>query len=235
MRCRGWDLTGTPCTLVKACQDEAVNFKDKKTNRYRRWTFGDWFWWPVRRSTRRLGDEYVARTRRWIPKSNSQQRLDSSDASPDVKPKVGTRTIRSVAAHSPTIPTPSVPAAARSVIQPGVVADVPSRQRERQVHWVPVEHGYATGLDRCVIARSDAQTDVCNHESSRCVAAQPIFETSGEALSVLPQSVVERPLELHREDKIPGLAVMIREAWYLAASLSLFCVLVSSWCERQIP
>ena len=32
MRCRGWDLTGTPCTLIKACQDEAVNFKDKNTN-----------------------------------------------------------------------------------------------------------------------------------------------------------------------------------------------------------
>ena len=29
LRCRGWDLTGTPCTLIKACPDEAVNFKDK--------------------------------------------------------------------------------------------------------------------------------------------------------------------------------------------------------------
>ena len=33
MRCRGWDLTGTPCTLIKACQDEAVQFKDKNTSR----------------------------------------------------------------------------------------------------------------------------------------------------------------------------------------------------------
>ena len=119
--------------------------------------------------THRLADEYVARSRRWIPESNSQQRLDSSDASPDVKPRVGAKTIRSVAAHSPTVPTPSIPAAARSVIQPGVVADVPSPRRERQVHWGPVELGYANELDRCVKARSDARTDVCNHESSRCV------------------------------------------------------------------
>ena len=168
-------------------------FQRHKYQPYRRWKFGDWFWWPVRRSTRRLGDEYVAQTRRWIPKSNSQQRLDGSDASPDVKPRVGARTIRSVAAHSSTIPTPSVPAAARCVIQPGIVADVPSPQRERQVHWGPIEHGYANGLDWCVNVQSDTRTDVCNHESSRCVEAEPIFEIRGEALSVLPQFVVEHP------------------------------------------
>ena len=99
-----------------------LQFQRQTYQPYRRWRSGDWFWWPVRQSTRRLGDEYVAQTRRWIQKSNSQQRLDSSDASPDVKPRVGARTIRSVSAHSPTIPTPLIPAAARSVIQPGVVA-----------------------------------------------------------------------------------------------------------------
>ena len=109
-------------------------FQRHKHQPYKRWKFGDWFWWPVHRSTRRLGDEYVTQIRRWIPKSNSQQRLDGSDAGPDVKPRVGARTIRSVAAHSSTIPTPSVPAAARCVIQPGIVADVPSPRRERQVY-----------------------------------------------------------------------------------------------------
>ena len=108
----------------------------------------------------------------------------------------------------------------RSIIQPGVVADVPSPRRGRQVHWGPVEHGYANGLD---------------HESGRCVEAQPIFETKGEALSVLPQSVVERPFELHREDKIPGLAAMIRERGIWPRCCPFFCVLVSSLCERQIP
>ena len=101
-----------------------------------------------------------------------------------------------MAAHSPTLPTPSISAVARSVIRPEVVADVPSPRRGRQVHWRPVEHGYANGLD---------------HESSRCVEAKPIFEIRGEVLSVLPQSVVEHPFELHREDKIPGLAAIIRE------------------------
>ena len=62
-----------------------------------------------------------------------------------------------------------------------------------------------------MIARSYARTDVCNHESSWCVEAKPFFEIRGEVLSVLPQSVVKHPFELHREDKIPGLAVMIRE------------------------
>ena len=140
----------------------------------------------MRGSTRRLGDEYVAKTRRWTPKSNSQQRLDGSDASPDVKPRVGARTIRSVAAHSPTISTPSVPAAARSVIQPGGVADVPSPWRERQVLWGPVEHGYANGLDRCVIPRSDARTDVFNHESSRCVEAKPFLKSEAKFCRCFP-------------------------------------------------
>ena len=108
-----------------------------------------------------------------------------------------------MATHSPTIPTSSISAAARSVTQPGVGAGVPSPRRGRQVHWGPVEHGYAHRLDRCVT--SD------DHESSRCVEAQPSFEIKGEALSVLPQSVVGHPFELHREDKIPGLAAMIRE------------------------
>ena len=153
-------------------------FQRHKYQPYRRWRIGDWFWWPVRQSTRRLGDEYVAQTRQWIPKSNSQQRLDSSDASPDVKSRVGARTIRSVAAHSSTISTPSVPATVRSVIQPGVVADV------------PVELGYKNGLDRCEIARSDTRTDICNHELRRRIEAKPIFEIRGEAQSVLPQFVV---------------------------------------------
>ena len=33
MRCRGWDLVGTPCTLIQVCQEEAVNFREKNTNR----------------------------------------------------------------------------------------------------------------------------------------------------------------------------------------------------------
>ena len=207
-----------PCTLIKACQDEAVNSKDKHTNRTEDGNLATGSGGPVRRTTRRLGDEHVAWTRRWIPKSNSQQRLDSSDASPDVKSRVGARTIRSVAVHSPTIPTPSTPAAARSVIHPGIVADVPSSQRERQVHWGSVEHGYADGLHQHVVTPSD------NHELSRCVEAQPIFELKGEALSVFPQSVVNCPFELHREDKIPGFAVMIRERgiWPRRCPFSVF-------------
>ena len=214
--------------------DQGVSRRGRQVQRqiyqpYRRWRFGDWFWWPVRRSTHRLGHEYFARTRQWIPKSNAQQQLDSSDASPDVKPIVGARKIRSVAAHSPTISTPSLPATARSVIQPGVVADVPSPWRERQVHWGPAELGYANGLDRCVIARSDARTGVCNHESSQCVEAKPIFEIRGEALSVLRQSVVKHPFELHREDKDSRTRRDDSRAWYLAASMSLLCVPGSSW------
>ena len=33
IRSRGWGLTGAPCTLIKACQNEAVNFKNMNTNR----------------------------------------------------------------------------------------------------------------------------------------------------------------------------------------------------------
>ena len=60
-------------------------FLREKYQLYRRWRFGDWFWWP----TRWPKDEHVARTRQWLSKSNSQQRLDSSDASLDVQPRVG--------------------------------------------------------------------------------------------------------------------------------------------------
>ena len=185
---------------------------------YKRWKFSDWFWWPVRWTTRRLGDEHVAWTRRWIPKSSPQQRLDGSDAGSDVKSRVGARTDRSVAVHSPAVSAPSTPATAHSVIKPGIVADVPSIQRERLVHWGSVKYGYADGLHQHVVTPSD------DHELNRCVEAQPIFEIKGEALSVLPQSVVNCPFELHREDKIPGLAAMIRERgiWQRRCPFSVF-------------
>ena len=43
---------------------------------------------------------------------------------------------------------------------------------------------------------------------------------------MLPQSVLEHPFELHREDKIPGLAVMIRERgiWPHHCLFSVFLV-----------
>ena len=116
MRCRGWDLTGTPCTLIKACQDEAVNFKDNI---------------PTVQKMEIWRLVLVAR-----PPVHTQagRRVRCRDKTVDPKiqlsattgqPRVGAKTIRSVAAHLQTIPTPSVPATARSVIQPGVVADVP--------------------------------------------------------------------------------------------------------------
>ena len=173
------------------CVDQGVSRRGRQFQReryqpYRRWRFGDWFWWPSRRSTRRLGDEYVARTKRWISKSNSEQQLDHSDASCDVQPRVGARTIRSVAVPSSTLSTSSVSTAASSVIQPGVVADVPALRRGRRVRWGPVEHGYANRSDRCVVAWSNARTDVLNHESDRCVESQSNFETEAASLSVLP-------------------------------------------------
>ena len=71
---------------------------------------------------------------------------------------------------------------------------------------------------------SNARKDVCNHESSRCVEAQPVVETKGETLSMLPQSVVKHLFALHREDKIPGLAAMIRERgiWPRQCPFSMF-------------
>ena len=141
---------------VYADQDvskQSRQLQREKYQPYPRWRFGDWFWWP----TRWLKGEHDVRTRQWPPKPNSHQRLDSSDASLDVQPRVGARTIRSVAASSSSIPASSVSAAAaRSAIQPGVVADVPAPWRGRRVHWGSVEHGYANGSDWSVIARSDA-------------------------------------------------------------------------------
>ena len=128
-------------------------FHREKYQPYRRWRFGDWLWWPKRCSTRRLENEYATRTRQWISKSNSQQRLDSSDASLDVQPRVGAGTLRSVAFPSSTLPTSPESTTARSVIEPGVVADVPALRRGRQIRWGPVEHGYANGSDRCVVAK----------------------------------------------------------------------------------
>ena len=154
--------------------------------------------------------EYVASTERWIPKSNSQQRLDSSDANLDVQPRVGARTIRSVAAPSTTLPTSSVSAAARSIIQPGVVAGVPSPRQKRQVRRGPVDHGYANGSDRYVDAQSSTRTDVLNHESDQCVESQPNLKNQRRIFA--GASPISGDLfELQRKDKIPGLAAMILE------------------------
>ena len=129
LHCRGWDLAGKPCTLIKMCRVKAVNQREKYQP-YLRWRFGDWFWWPTRWSK----CEHGVRTRQWLPKPNSHQRLDSSDASFDVQPRDGARKIRPVADPSSTVPASSASAAARSIIQPGVVADVPALRRGRRVH-----------------------------------------------------------------------------------------------------
>ena len=218
IRCRGWDLTGTPCTLIKACQDEAVNFKDKNINRTKDGNLATGSSGPYAGPHAGLETSMLLGQEGGSQKSSSQQRLDGSDAGSDVKSRVGARTVRSVAVHSPTVSAPSTPATARSVIKPGIVADVPSTRRERQVHWGSVDYGYADGLHQHVVTPSD------DHELNRCVEAQPIFEIKGEALSVLPQSVVNCPFELHREDKIPGFAVMIRErgTWPRRCPFSVF-------------
>ena len=183
---------------------QSRQFQREEYQPYRRWRFGDGFRWPTRWSK----GEHAVRTGQWLPKPNSYQRLDSSDASLGVQPRVGARTIRSVAVPPSTLPASSVSAAARSVIHPGVVADVPALRRGKRVLGGSVEHGYANESNRSVIARSDARTDVFNHESNRCVV----------------QSITEHPCELQQEVKIPKLATMIRErgAWPRHRPLAVF-------------
>ena len=72
LRCRGWNLAGTPCTLINACQDGDVVPGG----------FSEWIWWP--RNT--------LRTRQWRTGSTSYQRLDGPSASPGCRPSVGART-----------------------------------------------------------------------------------------------------------------------------------------------
>ena len=97
MRCPRWDVVYIDQGLPRQGQRE-------KYQLYPRWRFADWFWWPTRRSK----EEHVARTRQWLSKPNSQQRLDSPDASLDVQPGVGATTIRSVASSSSTLSASSV-------------------------------------------------------------------------------------------------------------------------------
>ena len=182
LRCRGWDIVGIPCTLIKVSR-RGRQFHREKYQPYRRWKFGEWLWWPTRCSTRRLENEYATRTRQWISKSNSQQRLDSSDASLDVQPRVGARTIRSVANPSSTLPTSPESTTARSVIEPGVVADVPALRRGRQIRWGPVEHGYEWIRPVCSRLVHE-QMFYLNQGPGRCVESQPNFETKGASLSV---------------------------------------------------
>ena len=97
IRCRGWDLTGMPCTLIKACQDEAVNFKVKNINRTKDGNLATGSGGPYPGPHTSSETSMLPGQEGGSKKSNSQQRLDSSDASPDVKPRVGARTVRSVA------------------------------------------------------------------------------------------------------------------------------------------
>ena len=195
MRCRGWDL-------------------------YWRWRFGDGFRWPTRWSK----GEHAARTGRCSQNPTLINDWTAQMQALDVQPRVGARTIRSVAAPSSTLPSSSVSAAARSVIQPGVVTDVPALRRGRRVLWGSVEHGCANGSNRSVIARSDARPDVFNHESNRCVDAQPNLETKEVLLLTLRQAITEHPCELQQEVKIPKLAEMIGErgAWPHYRPLAVF-------------
>ena len=132
-RCRGWDLIGTPCTLIKACQDEAVKFKDKNTNRTED---GDW--------AIGSGGPCAGPHTGWETSTLPEQ--DGGSQNPTLSNDWAAQ--MQVLMSDPELAQehfalwqliPSISATARSVIQPGVVADVPSPQRERQVHWGPVE------------------------------------------------------------------------------------------------
>ena len=130
MSCRGWDLAGKPCTLIKMCGNRAVNFKGRGIPNV-----------PEMDVWRLV---LVVHT---LVKGRTRCQDKTVAASHGVKPSVGARTFRAVAASSSTLPASSVSAAAGSVIQLGAVADAPTLRRGRRVHWESVEHGYANGSD----------------------------------------------------------------------------------------
>ena len=134
LRCRGWSLAGTPCTLIKACHNGGRRpWRVEAYQPYRRWNFSEWFWWP--RNT--------PKTRRWHTGSTSYKRLDGPGASSSGKPSFGTGTVRSVATSASTVSASSISTAARGVVDNGSWQVLPEDGESTGDRW-----SRDTGTDR---------------------------------------------------------------------------------------
>ena len=148
LRCRGWTLAGTPCTLIKACQNGVIIPGGlQNTNRTEGGKLSEWFWWL--RNT--------SKTRRWHPKSTSFKRLDSPGSSVGGKSSLGAGTVCSVATSPSTVSAaPSISTTVRGDVDDRSLA---SASRRRRIHWGPVEYGHRNGSDWCVTAQSSVETE----------------------------------------------------------------------------
>ena len=102
LRCRGWTLAGTPCTLIKACHKGVIIPGGlQNTNR----TEGG-------NSASGSGGPGT------LPRRDD----DSPGASFGCKPSLGTGTVRSVATSPSTVSAPSISTAARGDVDDGSLA-----------------------------------------------------------------------------------------------------------------
>ena len=139
LRCRGWTLAGTPCTLINACHNGVIIPGGlQNTNR----TEGG------NSASGSCGPGTLPRRDDGTQGPPPFKRLDSPGASFGCKPSLGTGTIRSVATSPSTVSAPSISAAARGDVDDGSLA---SASRGRRIHWGPVEYGHGNGSDWCVI------------------------------------------------------------------------------------
>ena len=144
MRCRGWDLAGTRCTLIKTHLNRAANRaanpgRSRSTNHTRGGGWGTGSGGPHSGPSARTpagqGDEATN-----PPLSNDWTAQMMAFC---VQSRVGARTIRSVATSPSTLPALSVPTAACGDVHPCAVASGPDPRRGESIGGQS-----NTGMDR---------------------------------------------------------------------------------------
>ena len=207
-------LPGTPCTLIKACQNGVIIPGGlQNTNR----TEGG------NSASGSGGSETRPRRGRWHPKSTSFKRLDSPGSSVGGKSSLGAGTICSVATSPSTISATSTSTTARGDVDYGSLA---SASRRRRIHWGPVEYGHRNGSDWCVIAQSSSKSEPesVNRQQNKDSKDQFNCKKKNEPVLTASQILKEHPFEIKQEDEVPELAAVIRERgiWPHHRSLAVF-------------
>ena len=201
LRCRGWTLVRTPCTLIKACHNGAIVPGGlQNINR----TGGG------SSTSGSGGPGTLPRRDDGVPNPPPFNDWTAQVQALAANPALGTGKIRSVATSPSTLSASSISAAARGGIDDGSLT---SASRGRRIHRGPVEYGHGNGSDWCVIAQSNttSEPESMNHQQDWSGNARSNDKKKDEPVLTASHVLKEHPFEIKQEDEVPELAAAIRE------------------------
>ena len=220
LRCRGWTLAGTPCTLIKACHNGVIVPGGlQNTNR----TGGG------NSASGSGGPGTLPRRDDGVPNPPLLNDWTAQVQALAANPAWAQEQFAQWQLFHQQYQHLQYQQAAHGGVDDGSLA---SASRGRRIHWGPVEYGHGNGSDWCVIAQSNttSEREDVNHQQDKSSNAR--FNGKKKNEPVLTASLVlkEHPFEIKQENEVPEFAAAIRERgiWSRHRSLAVFFFLSSA-------